>query len=71
MGVGMGACDLCGPEQRMVLVEGGREAVDAVNPGLVLGGPAGGGAGALGLSSPSAITVFSSSGEGFSSLSDS
>ena len=43
MGVGVGACDLFDPEQGMVHVESGGEAVDAVNLGLVLDGPAGGG----------------------------
>ena len=33
---------MCDPEQEMVLVEGGGEAEEAVDLGLVLGGPAGG-----------------------------
>jgi len=39
VGVEVGACDVFDSEQGMVLVQGGVEAVNALNLGLVFGGP--------------------------------
>ena len=65
MGVGVGARDLCGREQGVILVQGGGEAVGAVSPGRSLADLRGG----LGLkgfpSSPAIVRFSSSSDESF------